>query len=166
MNPIWAPQTKKGGCVGQGFYYSQSSFTDLFWIPPLYSSTKRPGTKLLITEWTALMPLDATRDFLILDQNNLMFDLRWKKPESIVTIWCKFQLAFIFFPLSCLVWAPLTCHTECDACRLASSSLYRELACDAYLLQRSYPSIQMAIPCKTSSHPSEWKQLFYWKWGQ
>lgn len=40
-----SPNKKREAVWDKGFYYSQSSFTDLFWIPPLYSATKRPGYK-------------------------------------------------------------------------------------------------------------------------
>lgn len=94
---------KKGRLCGtRGFTtgraLSQICFGFLFFIP----QQRGPSTKLLITEWTAVMSPDATRDFLILDQNNLMFDLRWRKPEPIVTIWCGIQLAVLFSPLSFL----------------------------------------------------------------
>lgn len=90
---------KKGRLCGtRGFTtgraLSQICFGFLFFIP----QQRGPSTKLLITEWTAVMSPDATRDFLILDQNNLMFDLRWRKPEPIVTIWCGIQLAVLFSP--------------------------------------------------------------------
>ena len=94
-----SPNKKKGRLCGtRGFTtgraLSQICFGFLFFI----LQQRGPSTKLLITEWTAVMSPDATRDFLILDQNNLMFDLRWRKPEPIVTIWCGIQLAVLFSP--------------------------------------------------------------------
>lgn len=91
---------KRRQCGTRGFTtakaLSQICFGFLFFI----LQQRGPGTKLLISEWTAVMSPDATGDFLILAQYNLMFDLRWKRPEPTVTIWWKIQLAlspFLFF---------------------------------------------------------------------
>lgn len=73
-------QKKRESVRDKGFYCSQSSLSQICFGFLLFILQQRgPATKLLITEWTAVMSPDASRDFLILDQNNLMFDLRWKK---------------------------------------------------------------------------------------
>lgn len=102
------------------------------------------------------MSPDATGNCLIWEQNNLMFDLRFKRRGKKVTIWCTFQLAFFLFPflLPFLCKASLGLNTLARVRCMVTSLLilHREslLASDSYLLRRSYPSLQMAIPCKTN----------------
>lgn len=77
-----------------------------------------------------------------------------------MAIWCQIQLAplsscpFFFLLLACVFFLThkIKRGALTRAAALALFSLYTKslLAGDAYLLQRSYPSIQMAIPCKTS----------------
>lgn len=110
--PIWAPQKKKKkkhkkqGCVGTSAFTTAKALSPICFGFLLFILWQRgPSTKLLITEWTAVMSPDATQDFLFWEENNLMFDLRFKKKKkknaAMVTIWWEIQLVSPFIIFVC-----------------------------------------------------------------
>lgn len=100
-----------------------------------------------------------------------MFDLR-KNRVPIVTTWCKIQLVlpfvFVFFfchdaslALNILTLLdPWTNICSFILCRDLSWQVMHTYYCD-HILPSRWP-----FHARPTNHPSDWKWLLYWKWGQ
>lgn len=96
------PNKKKGRLCGtRGFTTAKALSQICFGFLLFILQQRGLGTKLLITEWTAVMSPDATGDFLILDQNNhvwLEIKKTWANSDHMV--WNSISSSF--FPPSFL----------------------------------------------------------------